>query len=512
MPTATERYETLREHREQFLQRARHNAMLTVPSLMPLEGHDGQAHLIEPYQSLGALGVVSMSSRMTMAMLPAGRPHLRFGVPPQVELAEFPEGIPSQVQRKLSKSETLVQNAVERANWRASTLGVMQQLIVAGSLTVELLEDQTFRLHRLDNFVWRRDARGLVLECIIREFWDPEALPDGVLEPTGNAGTGASLGYKSTSDDVETYIVINYKSSDDTYTLHKETKAGKRFGPELEWARQDIPFLFLRWSETPGEDYGRSKVEEVVGDLRSYDSLSKQSLEHGAMAAANFLMVRPGANANGIRRRILSRANGDVIIGDPDSVDVKQFANGPGHQITENITSKLEERLSRAFLLLSTQQRNAERVTATEIERDVQELESTLGGIFSTLSLEYLERATSLLINDMKDKQEFPAVDDSKLQTTILTGLEALSRERDVGRGVQAAQIISQFGPEAVQRVKLDQILDKILLGLGFADSIKTQEEFERDIQVAREAELAQQAAGPAVNAVAKLASAGGRQ
>jgi len=215
-------------------------------------------------------------------------------------------------------------------------------------------------------------------------------------------------------------------------------------------------------------------------------------------------MVRPGATANGLRNRLTRMNNGDVVVGDPDSVDVKQFANGPGFQITEALLSKLEERLSRAFLLLSTQQRNAERVTATEIERDIQELESTLGGTFSGLSLEFLEKATFLLIEDMKVKGEFPDVEEDDLQTTILTGLEALSRERDVGRGVQAAQIVSQFGEEGLRRLKMGVVLDKILVGLGFPDAIRSEEEVQQEKQQEQQAAMAQAAAGPAVNAMAK--------
>ena len=499
MASAKERYEELSVHREQFLQRARHNAMLTIPSLMPLAGHDGKAHLIEPYQSLGALGVVSMSSRVTMALIPAGRPHLRLGIPPQ-KLMELQGEIPPEVNQELSKSESLVSNAVERANWRTSTLQIIQQLMVAGSCTVEVRPDQSLRTHRLDNFVWRRDARGVVLECIIQEHWDPDNLPAGVEAPAQT--TAGSIG-RSTDDDIIVFTVITY-SNDGTYTVKRETESGTKVGEPVEYEKRLVPYLFLRWSITPAEDYGRSKVEEVVGDLRSYDSLSKQSLEQGAMGAMNFLMVRPGATANGLRNRLTRMNNGDVVVGDPDSVDVKQFANGPGFQITEALLSKLEERLSRAFLLLSTQQRNAERVTATEIERDIQELESTLGGTFSGLSLEFLEKATFLLIEDMKVKGEFPDVEEDDLQTTILTGLEALSRERDVGRGVQAAQIVSQFGEEGLRRLKMGVVLDKILVGLGFPDAIRSEEEVQQEKQQEQQAAMAQAAAGPAVNAMAK--------
>ena len=502
MVTAAERYDKLEIHRTQFLQRARHNAMLTIPSLMPLDGHDGKAHLIEPYQSLGALGIVAMSSRVTMALIPAGRPHLRLGIPPAVML-QMKGDVPPEVNQQLAKAEQLIALAVERANWRASTLMLIQQLMVAGSVTVEFLEDQTLRLHRLDNYVWRRDARGLVLECIIKEWWDPEALPEGVSRPTNDMSAGGGIG-KSTDDDVEVYTVIKYKNESDSYSLHKETEEGVRVGDTLDFERAKLPYLFLRWSSTPGEDYGRSKVEEVIGDLRSYDSLSKQSLEQGAMAAMNFIMVRPGATANGLRQRLSRINNGDIVVGDPESVDVKQFANGPGYQITESQIQKLEERLSRAFLLLSTQQRNAERVTATEIERDIQELESTLGGTFSALSLEFLEKLTTLIMEDMKVKGEFPAIEEGKLQTTILTGLEALSRERDVGRGVQAAQIVSQFGEEGLRRIKLDVVLDKIMVGLGFPDAIKSEKQVKQEQAEMQQAAMAQQAVGPAIQAAAK--------
>jgi hypothetical protein len=474
--------------------------MLTIPSLMPTAGHDGKSHLIEPYQSLGATGVVSMSSRITMALIPPGRPHLRLDVPPRL-LLELDGEVPPEVNQQLAKSEKLIAAAVEAANWRPKTLMLMQQLMVAGSVTVEFLQDQTLRLHRLDHFVWRRDARGLILECVIEELWDPDALPPKVPKP---AGRGMSMMGSATGDDVKIYTYVKWEQDKGVYSVRKETDDGTAVTEKVEYEKDDVPFLFLRWSETPGEEYGRAKVEEVIGDLRSYDSLSKQALEQAAMGATNFIMVRPGPNSNGLRNRLTRMRNGDIVVGDPDTVDVKQFANSAGFQITQASLQALEERISRAFLLLSTQQRNAERVTATEIERDIQELESTLGGTFSALSLEFLERATSLLMDDMKAKGEFPDFPDDQIQTTILTGLEALSRERDVGRGVQAAQIASQFGEMGIAHLKLDVILDKIMTGLGFPEAIKDAAQVQQEQQAAQEAAMAQQAVGPAIQAAAK--------
>lgn len=492
MPSLKERYEALAIDRQQFLQRARHNSMLTIPSLVPIEGHDGKAHLIEPYQSLGAMGVVAMSSRVTMALIPAGRPHLRLDVPP-AELLRMDGEISPELNQYLAKGEKLIQSAVEGANWRARTLDTVQQLLVAGSVTEEYLPDNTIRIHRLDRFVWRRDERGLVIEAILLEAWDKDALPEGIVAPS--SGTTQVHGRVGMSDnDVAIYTGIR-RLQDGTYRVHRETEAGSRVGSEESYEARLLPFLFLRWSSTPGEDYGRSKVEEVVSDLRSLDSLSKQSLEQGAMAAMHFTMVRPSPGANGLRNRLTRMSNGDVVVGDPETVELKQFANQAGYQITADKIAKLEERISRAFLLLSTQQRNAERVTATEIERDIQELEAVLGGTFSSLSLEMLERRTELLIANMKDAGEFPQVSEEQLQPTILTGLEALSRERDVSRGVQAAQIASQFGDVGLQYIKMDVVLDKVMTGLGFPDAIKSAQEVQQEMQRQQEMQMAQASA-----------------
>jgi hypothetical protein len=384
-------------------------------------------------------------------------------------------------------------------------------LIVVGSVTEETLDDDTIRIHRLDNFVWRRDFRGKIIECVLREFWDKDALPEGVSKPTAEVSTTTLEGKQTDNVEVYTHIVLKRSEAGvEFYEITKQTEIGTSFGKTEQFAPDALRYRFLRWGATPGEDYGRSKVEEMVADLRSLDSISKQALEQGAMASKNFVMVRPGATSNGLKNRISRINNGDVVLGDPETVELKQFASPGGFQITDVILNKLEERIAAAFLLLGATQRNAERVTATEIERDIQELESTLGGVFSALSLEMLEARTALLIEDMKAKGEFPEVGKEDIQVTILTGLEALSRERDVGRGVQAAQIASQFGPEGLAFLKMDVVLGRIMVGLGFPDAVKTADEVAAMLKKQQEQALAEKAIGPGIQAAGKQLQEGG--
>lgn len=509
--SAKERYEAMMPDRTQFLQRARANAMLTIPSLMPLEGHDGKAHLIEPYQGLGATGVISLTSRLALALLPAGRPHLRLDVSNKI-LFQMEGEMDPEVVRNLSKSETLIQSKVEAVNWRATTLASVAQLIVAGSVIEHMLPDGALRLFRLDQFVWRRDHRGRVIECVIKEVFDKEALPMDInVSEEAMSDAKTAIGSKGKQVEIYTHIKLKIHSEGADYIVTREDSKGLKVAEDEAYAEDKVPYLFLRWSEMPGEDYGRSKVEEVVADLRSLEGLEKASIELGAMAAKNFIMVRPSASAGGLKNRITRINNGDVVMGDPDTVELKQFANGPGYQILDAQINRVSERVGRAFLLSSPGQRNAERVTATEIERDIRELESTLGGTFSVLSLEMLERRTQLLIERMILRDEFPDIDTKEaFNVTILTGLEALSRERDVQRGIQAAQIVQMFGEQGVDAVKLEVVLNKIFVGLGFTDAIRSAEEVAQIQQQRQQAEMMQRAAGPAAGAAMKGMTEGG--
>ena len=55
----------------------------------------------------------------------------------------------------------------------------------------------------------------------------------------------------------------------------------------LEVVHQKIanPWLVLRFNTVDGEDYGRGRVEEFLGDLKSLEGLS-QALTEGSSAAA----------------------------------------------------------------------------------------------------------------------------------------------------------------------------------------------------------------------------------
>ena len=70
--SARTRYDNLSSDRSQFLEEARQASELTLPYLV--RGHEeytvGMKQLKTPYQSVGAKGVVTLASKLMLALLP----------------------------------------------------------------------------------------------------------------------------------------------------------------------------------------------------------------------------------------------------------------------------------------------------------------------------------------------------------------------------------------------------------------------------------------------------------
>ena len=67
---AAKRYAQCESSRDAFLQRGRDAAELTIPTLLPPEGHSGSTVYQTPYQGVGARGVNNLASKLLLALLP----------------------------------------------------------------------------------------------------------------------------------------------------------------------------------------------------------------------------------------------------------------------------------------------------------------------------------------------------------------------------------------------------------------------------------------------------------
>ena len=73
-------YEYMAADRDAFLTRARACAELTIPTLMPPEGHNGTSQYDTPYQAVGARGVNNLASKLLITLLLPSRPCFRLTI------------------------------------------------------------------------------------------------------------------------------------------------------------------------------------------------------------------------------------------------------------------------------------------------------------------------------------------------------------------------------------------------------------------------------------------------
>jgi hypothetical protein len=252
-------------------------------------------------------------------------------------------------------------------------------------------------------------------------------------------------------------------------------------------------------------------VEDYLGYFISLEALSA-ALVKGTAVASKLVFLR---NPNGVTKAAsLTRAEtGDVIDGKPDDVHALQSEKSQDFATCRASINDLKEELAYAFALNQAVQRNAERVTAEEIRYMAQELDTTLGGIYSTLSLEFQLPFLRRVMLQLQKKGRIPALPKKALKPIIVTGLDALGRGAELDNlRAYVKDIVDLGGPQALESyLNFDDLLKRLATSRG----IKTDGLNKPPEQVAQERQAAQMQAmvqhlGPnAINQVGQLAKAG---
>ena len=356
------------------------------------------------------------------------------------------------------------------------------------------------RTFRLDRYVVKRDGMGKLLRIIIKEDVSPQALTDeqrAVMSFTAEELEGVR--------DVELYTMLSLQPSRTGKTLRwhmvqeisgVEVPKSRRSFPE-----DRMPYLALRLYAVSGEDYGRGYVEEYLGDLNTLEGLTRSVTEGAAAASKVLFFVNPNGSTS---KDAVSRSpNGSVQAGIAEDVSVLQMQKFADFRTAQETAAKIEQRLTFAFLLNTAIQRQGERVTAEEIRYMAQELEDTLGGVYSVLSKDFQEPLAKLLINRLQKQGRlppFPKTSDGRETVTpiITTGIEALGRGQDLFRlrgFLEDVAVVAQADPTILK--KLDG--QKLLTALATARQVDpdglvlSEEQFQQAQQMEQLQQIMQQ-------------------
>jgi hypothetical protein len=455
---------------------------------------------------MGARGINNLASKILMTLFPPNTPCVRYRVDEYTaEALKQQEKVQADVEAKLAQRERAIMVEMETQALRPFLFEAIKHEIATGNTMLYLLPDGGLRVFRLDRYVVKRDPAGNVLEHITKEDIDPVVL---------EAMFGSAV-YKKIRETYETEgapkndyktcsLYTHVQRTPKKWTVYQEVHGlevpGSRGGYPLDLS----PWFPLRWIAIDGEDYGRGYVEEYLGGFQSLEGLRKAIVEGSAAAAKIVGLVNPGGVT---RKKDLNDArNGDFISGKETDVTFLHVDKANDLQVAKAEADTLITELSRAFLLMSGVQRDAERVTAEEIRLLAQELESALGGVYSVQANVFQLPLVRRLEYQMEKSRKIPALPKEVIKLTPVGGLEALGRGHDLNKldmFLGGAQQV--LGPEVTAKyTNVSEYLTRRATAIGIDPKglVPTQDEVLAQERVAMQQQMLQSLGPDAIKAI----------
>ena len=499
--TAKQRYDRLSSRRSQFLNSARQASDLTLPYLIRDDELTSKSslRLPQPWQSTGAKGVVTLASKLMLALLPPQTSFFKLQVNDINLPQELGPEIRSELDLSMAKIERTIMESIAESGDRVIVHQALKHLVVAGNALV-FMSKEGLKLYPLNRYVVDRDGNGNVIEIVTKETvskklvknFYPDLIKPGVVDDT-------------TMPDDECIIYTHVTRDNNRWVWHQEMFDEVLPKSQGKAPIDANPWLVLRFNHVDGEVYGRGRVEEFLGDLKSLEALSQAIVEGSAAAAKVVFTVAPSSTT---KPSTLAKAgNGAIIQGRPDDIGVVQVGKTADFQTAYQMIGSLTQRLNEAFLILNV--RDSERTTAEEVRMTQLELEQQLGGLFSLLTVEFLIPYLNRKLNVAQKTGEIPRLPKGGIiRPTIVAGINALGRGQDRESLGQFLQVIAQtMGPEAIgQFINPDEVIKRLAAasGIDVLNLVKSMDELqaEQQQQMAQQQELMAMQQAPQMAAV----------
>lgn len=497
-------YDRLKNDRQPYETRAENCAEFTIPSLFPKDSDNASTDYTTPWQAVGARGLNNLASKLMLALFPMQSwMKLTISEYEAKSLLDDPEGL-AKVEEGLAMVERILMNYIEANSYRVTLFEAIKQLCLAGNVLLYIPEAGSgptsytpMKMYRLSSYVCQRDAYGNVLQLVTRDQIAFGALPEDV-----RTAVQSAAGDKKGEELIDVYTHVYLDDETGEYLKYEEAEEAEIDGTDASYPLDSCPYIPVRMVRLDGESYGRSYVEEYLGDLRSLEKLQEAIVKMSMIASKVLGLVNP----TGITqpRRLTKAQTGDFVPGRKEDIDWLQLEKQADFSVAKAVSDQIEGRLSFAFMLNSAVQRTGERVTAEEIRYVASELEDTLGGVYSILSQELQLPIVRVLLKQLQATKAIPDLPKEAVEPTISTGLEAIGRGQDLDKLERCIAAWSALGALAQDPdINLSTIKLRIANAIGIDTSgiLKTAED--------KQAELNQQATQTATLSAAQAGGAG---
>ena len=492
MRKASERYSALTSGRAQFLDTAVECSKLTLPYLVQDDNSskNGKQHLTQAWQSVGSKAVVTLAAKLMLALLPPQTTFFKLQIRDDKLGEEIDPRIRSELDLSFSKMERMVMDYIAASSDRVVVHQALKHLIVSGNALVFMGKDG-LKHFPLSRYVVNRDGNGNVIEIVTKELISRKVLGEELLEPDPNTVVGNNTG--SDDDDVEVYTCVKLDDKSGRWVWYQEVDGKILPGSRSTAPKKTSPWLVLRFNTVDGEDYGRGRVEEFIGDLKSLEALSQALVEGSAAASKVIFLLSPSSTTKA--STLANAGNGAIVQGRPDDVGVIQVGKTADFSTASTLATQIEKRILDAFLVL--QVRQSERTTAEEVRLTQMELEQQLGGLFSLLTIEFLIPYLNRTLLILQRSNEIPKIPKDLVRPQIVAGVNALGRGQDRESLTAFITTIAQtLGPESLMKfIDPSEAIKRLAAaqGIDVLNLVKTAEQLQQEMSQQQNTQANQQ-------------------
>lgn len=428
--TLQDRWTRLEGKKASILRLCEDYASYTLPDVFPPKNVD-QVELQLMIDPIGARAVNHLSNRVVSVLYQPNQPFFKLevdqkslmqaaaliGAEDDVSIGKLKEKIDSE----LAKVESEAIKHMDMVAYRPAAVQAAKLLIITGNALMFHPENEPVQVFNLRDYCVLRDHTGAAIEIMTREYKAFETFNDEV-----QSMLRMSKKKNDYDDDSEVCIYTRVRlENDGKYHLYQAAN-DIDLDSHAVWTKKECPYIPLMWDHIKGEDYGRGYTAAFAGAFHGLKVLSAALLNIAGIMADLKYLVNPSSYVD--VKKLNESPPGSYHSGKEGDVVAIQQNKQADAQFIQSVIQNYEKQIAEAYLLNASAVRDAERVTAEEVKMQAQELETSLGGIYSRLASIWQKPTADIVLAQIG----FSSAATSNITPQIVTGMDSLSRQAEM--------------------------------------------------------------------------------
>jgi len=359
-----ERFELLKTYRDPYLTRGYKYAKVTLPYIVS-ETEDASSSEVQlDYSNTGAELVTHLANRYMQELFPAARSFFKLQIEDDAVIEQEKREGTDKVDQEamLVEGERTARWQFERRHARTAVLDSLKHCIVTGNACLYWPPEKEHKVqtYALDEYVLMRGLDGTLLELITEDkkavmSLDP-AIQDQIIQQL-NLTDDADLAKVNAK--LYTHIRLNPENPEE-YEVQQAIEGTPLADSYQTYPKDLLPWMPLVWNRTRREMYGRGIIEDHYGAFYALSVLTEALVTGGAIMTDFKFLVQPGSVLDIVEMN--SAASGTYHYGEKDDVNAVETGKVNDFKFIFELINWYKQSLGKAFLSLSSQMRDAERV------------------------------------------------------------------------------------------------------------------------------------------------------